>query len=178
MTTGLLLLRLGLATLIFGHGAQKLFGWFGGLGPVGTGVIFEKWGLRPGTRLVRLAATCELTSSVVLALGLLTPFGAAVAMGTLAVACSVVAPNGLWAQKGGYELPLVYAGIAAVIAFTGPGRWSLDHAVGLTSLAGNRWGVAVVIVGFVSAAALSAYARRNRRRHEDALQTGAGSPTS
>ncbi len=87
-------MRLGLATLIFGHGTQKLFGWFGGLGPVGTGVIFEKWGLRPGTRLVRLAVACELTSSMLLALGLLTPFGAAVAMGTLAVAARSSLPTG------------------------------------------------------------------------------------
>lgn len=163
MDIGLLLLRLLLGGLIFGHGAQKLFGWFGGLGPGGTGPVFESWGLRPGRRLVMLAAVCELVAATSLLLGLLTPLGAASAVGTLTVAASVNAPNGLWAQKGGFELPLTYAGMAAALGFTGPGRHSLDHVLGRDDLAGVGWGVAAMAVGLVAAASFIGYAARNRR---------------
>lgn len=163
MNVGLLILRLLLGGLLLGHSMQKMVGWFGGLGPAGTGAIFEKWGLRPGKQLVVVAATCELVATTLLVLGLLVPVGSAIAVGTLLVAVSVTAPNGVWAQKGGFELPLVYAGIAAALAFTGPGAASLDHAIGLDGFAGVVWGIAAVIVGLVAALAVSAYTIRNRR---------------
>ncbi|MDN5918251.1 MAG: DoxX family membrane protein [Pseudonocardia sp.] len=163
MEIGLLILRLGLAALLFGHGAQKMFGWFGGLGPTATGGVFAQWGLRPGRLLVLLAAGTELLSSLLLALGLLTALGAALAIGAMTVAASVTAANGLWAQKGGFELPLVYAGIAAGIAFTGPGPWSIDAVTGLTGLTGTGWGAAALVVGLAPGAAIAAYGARNRR---------------
>ena len=163
MDIGLLILRVGLAALLFGHSAQKMVGAFGGLGPTGTAPVFAQWGLRPGRPMVLLAAGVELAASILLALGLLTPLGAALAIGAMTVAASVTAAHGLWAQKGGYELPLVYAGIATVLGFTGPGRWSLDAAAGLAGLSGTGWGVAALIVGVVPGAAFAAYATRNRR---------------
>ena len=86
-----------------------------------------------------VAATCELVATTLPVLGLLVPVGSAIAVGTLLVAVSVTATNGVWAQKGGFELPLVYAGIAAALAFTGPGAASLDHAIGLDGFAGVVW---------------------------------------
>ncbi|MGH3517682.1 MAG: DoxX family protein [Haloechinothrix sp.] len=162
MELGLLLLRLLLSALIFGHGAQKLFGWFGGLGPDGTAPLFEGWGFRPGRTLVVLAALSEITAAVLLAFGVLTPLGAAIAFGTMLVAASVNCSKGLWAQAGGYELPLVYAGIAAAIAFIGPGGWSVDHLILHLSFSGVAWGAAAVAAGLGAAACLIGYAARNR----------------
>lgn len=166
MTLGLLLLRLLLAALLFGHATQKLFGWFRGGGPAGTGAIFTQWGFRPGARMAVFAGLCELTGAGSLALGLLTPGGSAVIAGTMLVAAAPSAGNGLWAHMGGCELPVVYAALAAVLAFTGPGAWSLDHAAGLTWLSGPLWGVAAVAVGVL--AAIPLLLRRARALREDA----------
>ncbi|MEU0600001.1 DoxX family protein [Streptomyces sp. NPDC006393] len=162
MDLGLLLLRLLLGGLLFGHGAQKMFGWFGGFGPTGTAGVFESWGLRPGKALVVVAACCELTAAASMALGLVPVLGAAVALGTMLVAVSVNVSKGIWAQAGGYELPLVYGVLAAGLGFTGPGRWSLDHTLGLDDLAGARWGAAAVALGLVAGLILVGHATRHR----------------
>jgi putative oxidoreductase len=158
MNTGLLLLRLMLAGLLTGHSCQKLFGWFRGAGPAGTGVLFEQLGFRPGTTMAVVAGLCELVGAGSIALGLLTPAGCAVIVGTMIVAAAPNAANGLWAHQGGCELPVVYAGLGAVLAFTGAGRFSLDHAFGLTGLNGAGWGLAAVVVG--SAASVPPLLRR------------------
>jgi putative oxidoreductase len=162
MDIGLLLLRLLLGCLLFGHGAQKMFGWFGGSGPSGTGTVFETWGLRPGAPLVVLAAACELLSAALLALGLLSPLAAAIAFGTMVVAVSVNVGKGLWAQSGGYEVPLVYGGIAVSLGFAGPGDWSLDHLTGIDAMRGAQWGIAAVVAGLLTAGAFIAYAAYHR----------------
>lgn len=168
MTLGLLLLRLLIAGLLFGHATQKLFGWFRGGGPRGTGPLFEQWGYRPGPQLAVVAGLCELVGLTSIALGLLTPAGVAIVIGTMIVAASTSAANGLWAHMGGCEVPVMYAGFAAVLAFTGPGAWSVDHAVGLTELSGPAWGVAAVAAGVV--AAVPMLLRRRRALALDASQ--------
>lgn len=162
MELGLLLLRLLLGALIFGHGMQKLTGWFGGPGPRGAAPLFDSWGLRPGRRLVVVAALCEITAAVSITLGVLTSLGAAIAIGTMLVAASVNFAKGLWAQAGGYELPLVYAGTAAGLALTGPGAWSLDHLLGLGTYAGGRWGLISIAAALAGAAAMVGYSARNK----------------
>lgn len=169
MSFGLLLLRLLLAALLFGHATQKLFGWFRGGGPAGSGVLFEQWGYRPGAQMAVIAGLCELTGATSIALGLLTPAGSAVIIGTMIVAASTSAANGLWAHLGGCEVPVLYAGFAAVLAFTGPGNWSLDHALGITSLYGPAWGVAALAVGVL--AAIPLLVRRRRALAADASQS-------
>ncbi|WP_405639562.1 DoxX family protein [Streptomyces uncialis] len=164
MEIGLLVLRLLLGGLLFGHAAQKLFGWFRGHGPDGTGTVFETWGFRPGKPLVVLAALCELTAAASMVTGLLTPLGAAIALGTMLVAGSVNVSKGLWAQSGGYELPLVYGGLAVGLGFTGPGEWSLDHAFGLAELSGVGWGGAAVALGLLTGLVAVARAAGERRR--------------
>ncbi|OKH94588.1 DoxX family protein [Streptomyces uncialis] len=164
MEIGLLVLRLLLGGLLFGHAAQKLFGWFRGHGPDGTGTVFETWGFRPGKPLVVLAALCELIAAASMVTGLLIPLGAAIALGTMLVAGSVNVSKGLWAQSGGYELPLVYGGLAVGLGFTGPGEWSLDHAFGLTELSGAGWGGAAVALGLLTGLVAVARAARERRR--------------
>jgi putative oxidoreductase len=148
---GLLVLRLGFAGLLVGHSTQKLFGWFRGGGPAGAGTLFETWGFRPGPALAIVAGTCELIGAASVAFGLLTVGGCALLIGTMIVAASPAARNGLWAHLGGNEVPVVYAFLAAVLAFTGPGRYSLDHGLGLTALTGIGWSVAAVVVGVLAA---------------------------
>ncbi|MEU6148272.1 DoxX family protein [Streptomyces sp. NPDC047081] len=169
MDLGLLLLRLIVGGLIFGHGAQKAFGVFGGMGPAGTAPVFESWGLRPGRPLVLLAATCELLGSTLLLLGLATPLGAAQTLGTLAVAAWVNARNGLWAAKGGYELALLYATAAGALAFTGPGRYSIDRAFEVTDEYGVASGLVAAAAALLLAGVFIGYARRNlsQQAHHD-----------
>ena len=151
VAVGLLVLRIGLAALLVGHATQKLFGWFQGNGLAKTGAIFESWGFRPGVRLAVVAGACELLGAGSLSLGLLTPGGSAVVVGTMIVAASPNAANGLWAHRGGCEVPMVYGFMAAVLAFTGPGRYALDHAAGLTDLHGVGYGIGAVLLGAVAA---------------------------
>ncbi|MEN3608791.1 DoxX family protein [Plantactinospora sp. ZYX-F-223] len=149
MNLGLLLLRLLLAALLFGHASQKLFGWFRGQGPTGTGATFHTWGFRPGRQMALLAGLAELAGAALIALGLATPLGAAIVLGTMVVAASVNLPNGLWAHLGGYEVAFVYGALAVVLAYTGPGAWSLDHLVGLDGFAGYGWGTLALAVGLL-----------------------------
>lgn len=171
-SVGVLILRLGLAVLLLGHSGQKLFGWFRGMGPAGHGAVFEKWGFRPGAPMAVIAGLCELTGAGSIALGLLVPGGCAVIIGTMIVAAAPNAVNGLWAHLGGCEVPVVYAGIAVALAFTGPGRYSLDHALGLHALEHLGWSVAAVVVGVL--AAVPPLLRRRAELRRMSIQT----PTS
>lgn len=150
MSVGVLLLRIGLAGLLLGHATQKLFGWFRGMGPAGTGTLFEQWGFRPGPAMAVLAGICELLGAGSVALGLLTPAGCAVIIGTMLVAAAPNARNGLWAHLGGCEVPVVYAGLGVVLAFTGPGRYSVDAALGLHWTRSLGWAVGAVALGVLA----------------------------
>lgn len=160
MNTGLLVLRLVIGLLLVGHGSQKLLGLFGGPGLAGAGGFFHSLGFRPGKPMAVVAGVSEVGAGALLAVGLLTPLASATVIGTLVVAGSVHWASGLWAQNGGYELPLAYVAAAAALAFTGPGAYSLDNALGLDRLAGNGWGVAAVVAGALSGLGVVARGRR------------------
>lgn len=133
--SGLLLARVALGGLMAAHGAQKLFGWFGGYGLTGTGGFFESLGFRPGRLFAAAAGLTELGSGLLLALGLLHPFAAAGMVAVMIVAAiSVHWQHGLFATSNGIELPLLYGVGAATLALTGPGAFSLDAVLGLTPL--------------------------------------------
>ena len=151
MAEGLFFLRLFLGVLLFAHGTQKLFGWFGGHGPDGTGAFFEQVGHRPGRRMAMLAGLSEAGGGTLLVLGLITPLAAAIIIGVMVTAAvSVHGDKGLWATNGGYELPLTNAVIAGSLAFTGAGTFSFDHAIGL-GLHGWAWGIGAVALGLIGA---------------------------
>ncbi|MFI9731079.1 DoxX family protein [Streptomyces sp. NPDC052092] len=163
MSAGLLLLRLLLAGLLFGHATQKVLGWFRGQGLDDTAAVFEAWGFRPGRPMVLLAGTCELTAAVLLATGTATSLAAAIVMGTMIVAAAPNSPNGLWAHLGGYEVPFVYAALAFILAMTGPGSWSVDHAVGADKAAGAPWALAAAAAAVAAAVPALLLRRRNLR---------------
>src|SRR4051794_29176412 len=124
---GLLLIRLVIGLLFVGHGAQKLFGWFGGYGLKGTGGWFESIGMKPGVTMALFAGLAELIGGILFALGLLTPLAAVLIAGTMLMAIMKVhAPNGLWATSNGYEYNLTLLAVAIGIALIGPGQFALD----------------------------------------------------
>lgn len=124
---GLLIIRLVVGLTFAAHGAQKLFGWFGGGGLEGTGAFFETFGLKPGKPLALMAGLGEFFGGLLFALGLLTPLAALLMIATMIVAIITVAgKNGFWAQNGGSEYNVTIIAVALGIALTGPGTYSLD----------------------------------------------------
>lgn len=151
MSIGLLVLRLVVGLIIASHGAQKLFGWFGGPGLDGAGRFMESVGFSPGRRSALLAGLTEAGAGLLLALGLATPVAAAGIVGVMAVAAGALAKNGFFVQKGGFEYTFVLGAAALVLAFTGPGALSGDALLG-TTLAGVRWGLAAAVLGLAGGA--------------------------
>jgi putative oxidoreductase len=159
---GLLLLRVVVGGLLAAHGAQKLFGWFGGYGLDGVAGWFGSIGFRPARPMAIIAGLGELVGGTLLVLGLLTPVAAAVVLGTLLVAASTHLPK-LWATDGGLETPLLYAVAAGALGYTGAGGLSLDAALDL-SLAGAGWGTAALVAGVFGAVLVAGSAKANLRR--------------
>jgi putative oxidoreductase len=130
--SALLTLRLVTGGFLAGHGAQKLFGSFGGPGMEGFAGFMESMGMKPGKPWAALAGASELGGGTLTALGLLNPIGPLGILGAMSVAA--VKAHGvkpIWAQEGGGELPVTNAAIAVALALAGPGRYSLDHALGV-----------------------------------------------
>ncbi|SFC36525.1 DoxX family protein [Bacillus sp. UNCCL81] len=124
---GLLIIRLVIGLLFVGHGAQKLFGWFGGHGLKGTGGWFESIGMKPGVTVALFAGLAELIGGILFTLGLLTPLaGIMIAVTMLMAIIKVHGPNGLWATANGYEYNLTLMSVAIGIALIGPGKYALD----------------------------------------------------
>jgi putative oxidoreductase len=167
MSYGLLLLRVVVGGTMAAHGAQKLLGWFDGPGLGGVKAMLGNFGFRfPALMALGLALTeC---AGLLFALGLFTP---AAALGIVVVMLNAIAlvhfKNGFWAGKGGYEFNLVLLTVAVAIAATGPGRFSLDRALGWDdNLSGLDWGIGVLVVGAaISCLTVLLGRRRERLRH-------------
>ena len=148
MSYGLLVLRVVVGLAFIGHGTQKLFGWFGGYGPQGTGGFFASQGYRAGVLMAVAAGLAEAGGGALLALGFLTPLA-----GTLIAIVMINAIGSVTFKRGfmlGSELEIVYLTIAVSLAATGPGRFSLDRALGWDdNLSGAWWGVAALVVAAV-----------------------------
>ncbi|MCU1356357.1 MAG: doxX subfamily protein [Acidimicrobiales bacterium] len=126
----LLLVRVLLGVVLAAHGYNKFFG--GGKIP-GTARWFDSMGMKPNGKVhAIMAATTEMGSGILLALGLLTPFAAAGYVGLMTVAgYTVHRKNGFFSAKSGWELNFVLAAAAVLVSSVSPGRHSLDWALGL-----------------------------------------------
>jgi putative oxidoreductase len=149
------------------HGAQKLWGWFGGHGITGTSGWLGSMGFRPARAQAVLTGLAEFGGGALIALGLLTPLGAAAVAGVMIVAIVTVHwSNGFFAGSGGYEFNLLIAAGAIALAFTGPGTVSLDNAFGLT-LSGAEWGIAALATSVLSAGMILASRKQQQSLAEE-----------
>ena len=122
-----LALRLPVGLILAAHGAQKLFGWFGGYGLEGTGQWMASIGLEPGYAMALLAGSAEFLGGIALFLGLLTRPAAVVTAITMLVAIfSVHLNNGLFLTNDGYEYALTLFAATTALAIQGAGRLSVD----------------------------------------------------
>ena len=129
---GLLILRLGIGLIIAAHGAQKLFGIWGGPGMTKWAQSVQRLRIRPARPWAWIAALSEFGGGLLLAFGLLSPLGSLAIIGAMVVAIATVhLSKGFWAGKGGFEFNLSLIVGAAALAFTSPGPYSLDSALGL-----------------------------------------------
>jgi putative oxidoreductase len=152
MAIGMLILRLVVGPTMAAHGAQKLFGWFGGYGLNGTGGFLEQLGFFPGRRNALFAGLAELGGGLLLAIGLATPLAAALIISVMFVAIATVhVKHGFFNSNQGYEYPLTLAAAALSVAVTGAGAVSVDAALHLHD-AGPVWGVVALLVGLVGGA--------------------------
>jgi putative oxidoreductase len=157
---GLLIARLVLGLGMAAHGAQKLFGWFGGYGLEGTGGFLEKLGFRPGKAFAAVSGLNEFTSGVLVALGFLGPVGPALMISGMIVAIAAVHwHNGFFSTDNGFELPLIYATGALALAFIGFGQYSADAVLGLAGLATPALTAVVIALGVLGAVVMLALRR-------------------
>jgi len=143
MSYGILLLRLVVGLAFVGHGTQKLFGWFGGYGPKGTGGFFASQGYRAPVMMAVLAGLAEAGGGTLLALGLATPLA-----GALLAIVMINAIGSVTFKKAfmlGSEVEIAYLTIAVSLAAIGPGRFSIDRAIGWDDDISGVWcGVAAL----------------------------------
>ncbi|GMR06231.1 MAG: DoxX family protein [Gammaproteobacteria bacterium] len=123
-------LRVAAGVIFTAHGAQKLFGWFGGYGLEGTGQFMASMGLEPGLLMALLTGGAEFFGGLALLLGLaVRPASMLLAITMLVAIVSVHLPNGLFLSNSGYEFALALLGISIALLILGAGRWSLDKLI-------------------------------------------------
>ena len=132
LSLGLLLLRLVAGLTLAAHGAQKLFGWFGGSGFTKTTQGMQKQGFKPGWFWNSLNILGEVGGGLSLAFGFLTPLGAAGAVGSMFMAIVHVHwKHGFWNRDHGLEFPLQLLASSLALGLVGPGNYSLDELFGM-----------------------------------------------
>jgi putative oxidoreductase len=153
MALGLLLLRLVFGLTLAAHGSQKLFGSFGGGGPAGTTTFFRSLGFRAPLLMALIAGLGELAGGLMFALGLLTPLAALILTVVMLNAIgSVHWKKGFFNSAGGYEFNLAILATAVAITAIGPGRYSLDGALGWAeAISGPWWALAVIVLAALAA---------------------------
>jgi putative oxidoreductase len=173
MNLGRLITRVAIGGLFAGHGAQKLFGWFGGGGIDGTAETMDKLELRPGRRHATAAGLSEALGGTLLALGAFTPLAASMITGTMLTAIRKVhLPNGPWNTQGGYEYNVALIAAALAIVDCGPGAPSVDRALGIEAK-GNWWTLASLAAG-AAGSTLVIEAGRRAAAEEAATQPNQG----
>jgi len=171
MSYGILLLRLVVGIAFVGHGTQKLFGWFGGYGPKGTGGFFASKGYRAPVLMAVAAGVSEAAGGTLLALGFATPLAAAMLATVMINAIASVTFKKSFML--GSEIEITYLTLAVSLAAIGPGRFSIDRAIGWDdNISGVWWGVAVLGAALVvSILTLTLGRTRLVSEQEPAVQT-------
>jgi putative oxidoreductase len=170
---GLLALRLTAGGLLAGHGAQKLFGAFGGHGLEGMGKMLEPMGLQRGKPWATLAGLSEFGGGLLTALGLGGPIGPIVMQGPMATAARTVHwGKPIWTTEGGAELPTLYSVAGLAIGLAGPGRFSLDRVFGLRA---PRSLVVLTAVGVAAGVMQAARKATQAQTEESAAEPAAAS---
>lgn len=150
LDTGLLIARLVFGLTLSAHGAQKLFGWFGGDSLTSTGGFFELLGFRPGRVFAAIAVLTEIVAGLLITFGLLGSVGPALMLSVMIVAAGAVHwTRGFFATTNGIELPLFYATVAIALALTGPALLSLDALLGLEALWSPVFATTALTVGVI-----------------------------
>jgi putative oxidoreductase len=161
MSVGSLAARAVIGGLFIGHGTQKLFGWFGGPGPAGTEQMMTALEMHPAKRNAMAAGVTEAAGGALLAAGLATPAAAAGLIGVMITAVRKVhMKNGFWNANGGYEFNLVLIAALLAIVDKGPGKVSMDHAMGLDDT-GTGWALAALATGVAASTLTIELARRS-----------------
>lgn len=124
------MLRVTTGLLLVPHGAQKLFGAFGGYGIAGTGQFLESVGYTPGWLWALLIGLVELVGGLLLAAGFLTRLAAAAITVFMANAILFHLPNGFFWTNGGFEYPLLWTVAALAFVIRGGGELSVDRSLG------------------------------------------------
>ena len=144
---GLLVLRIGVGLTVAAHGAQKLFGWFGGSGIQGFAGMLGQMRFSPARGWAWAAALAEFVGGLLVAAGLLSPIGSFAIIGSMAVVILAVhARNGFWNKDGGIEFPLLIAVVALALSVSGPGAFSLDRLLRIGLPEPATWLVCAVFV--------------------------------
>jgi putative oxidoreductase len=150
MDAALLFVRLVVGLAMAAHGAQKLFGWFGGYGLAGTGGFFEGIGFRPGRVFAFFAGLGEFGGGLLMALGLGGALGPAVIVLVMLVAIFTVhISKGFFITNGGWELNAAYIASAIAVAYAGNGAYSLDRILGFDLLSSTQAATILMIAAVV-----------------------------
>jgi putative oxidoreductase len=163
MDLALLIARLIIGLGLAAHGAQKLFGWYGGYGAKGTGEFMASLGFTMGVPMAVLAGAGEFGGGLLTAIGILGPIGPALIIAVMTEAIITVhIKNGWFASKNGVEFPLTVAAGALMLAFSGPGEYSLAELFG-----GMSWGWStqvtwiIVVVAVLGPIAIAKFLRKS-----------------
>jgi len=150
LSLGLLVLRVAVGLTMAAHGYVK---YFKGGRIAGTGRWFDSMGMRPGKVHAHLAASTEIGSGLLLALGLFTPLAGLAMVAVMFVAAYTVhLKNGFFSVSDGYEYNFVLSIVAIALATTGPGKYSLDYKLELIEDFDGWTGLLIAAVGGVGAA--------------------------
>lgn len=161
MSLGKLATRAVIGGLFIGHGTQKLKGWFGGPGLEGTDEMMKSLDMHPPRRNALAAGATETAGGALLTLGLATPLASAGLIGVMLTACRKVhLPNGPWNANGGWEYNAVLIAVLVALAEDGPGKASLDHALGQDRTRKRR-GLGALALGAAASTAAVEMGRRS-----------------
>jgi putative oxidoreductase len=158
----LLILRVVVGLIVAAHGAQKLFGWFGGVGLRGFTGWMGMMGLRPPIVWSVVGGSAEFGGGLLLALGLLSPLGSLGVLAAMTTAIALAHWPRFWGSDNGMEYPLTNAVAAAAVGLAGPGAYSLDAALGIVLPDAISLGaLGLVVLGVIATAVMATAAKRS-----------------